>query len=186
MHNRQDDLTVLALAAGRGNQRALEAFIRQTQDRVWRLHAHLSGRAVADDLTQETYLRAIRALPGFAGRSSALTWLLAIARRAGADGVRAVLAQPRTVSADWSGADPGPIQAGEVAEYVALHELIARLDPARREALLLTQVFGFSYAEVAEIVGCRVGTVRSRVARARDELVRGYAAGPVVGEPAPR
>ncbi|WP_084678560.1 sigma factor-like helix-turn-helix DNA-binding protein [Actinopolymorpha alba] len=46
------------------------------------------------------------------------------------------------------------------------------MDPERREALVLTQVLGLSYAEVAEICGCPIGTVRSRIARARDDLLR--------------
>ena len=52
-----------------------------------------------------------------------------------------------------------------------LRILLDQLPPERREALVLTQVMGLSYAEVAEITGCRIGTVRSRIARAREDLI---------------
>ena len=58
-----DDTTRLAVEAGRGDRAALTAFVRGTQAEVWRLCAALSDRASADDLTQDTYLRAIKALP---------------------------------------------------------------------------------------------------------------------------
>ena len=61
--------------------------------------------------------------------------------------------------------------ARDVGEGVALRALLAELDPDRREAFVLTQVVGLSYAEAAEVCGCPVGTIRSRVARARDHLV---------------
>ena len=87
---RSDDayVTDLALRAGRGDKGALNDFIRATQDDVWRLLAHLAGPEHADDLTQETYLRVMGSLPRFAGRSSARTWLLSLARRAWVDSVR--------------------------------------------------------------------------------------------------
>ena len=80
-----DHITELALKAGRGDRVALSEFVRLTQQDVWRLVAHLGGVDAADDLTQETYLRVISALPRFAARSSARTWLLSLARRAWVD-----------------------------------------------------------------------------------------------------
>jgi RNA polymerase sigma-70 factor (ECF subfamily) len=77
-----DDATAAALAAQDGDPAAAARFVRATQADVWRLCANLGDRAEADDLTQETFFRAFRALPRFAGRSSARTWLLA--RRAAA------------------------------------------------------------------------------------------------------
>src|SRR5579859_4969723 len=76
-----DELTRLARSAGRGDQAALAELIRRTQTDVWRFCAHLVDPAVADDLTQDTYLRAIPALKGFRGEASVRTWLLTIARR---------------------------------------------------------------------------------------------------------
>ena len=73
-------VTELALAAARGNERALEAFIKATQKDVWRFVTYLSDAGSADDLTQGTFLRAIGAIERFSGRSTARTWLLSIAR----------------------------------------------------------------------------------------------------------
>lgn len=174
---RSDELqtTELALAAGAGDRTALAAFIRATQRDVYRFVCHLCAHDEAEDLTQETYLRALRALPGFAGRSSARTWLLSIARRVAADQIRHTMARPRTTAVeDWD-----TIAAGSSAhrrsgfdEGVLLRELVAGLETDRRDAFVLTQVLGLGYAAAAEVCGCPVGTIRSRVARAREDLVR--------------
>ncbi|MGA9312033.1 MAG: sigma-70 family RNA polymerase sigma factor [Pseudonocardiaceae bacterium] len=174
---RSDDLqtTELALAAGAGDRTALAAFIRATQRDVYRFVCHLCARDEAEDLTQETYLRALRALPGFAGRSSARTWLLSIARRVAADQVRRTMARPRTTAVeDWdtiAAASPTH-RRSEFEESVLLRELVADLETDRRDAFVLTQVLGLGYAAAAEVCGCPVGTIRSRVARAREDLVR--------------
>ena len=70
-----DAVTADAVLAGRGDEAALARFVRATQADVWRLCAHLGCRDDADDLTQETYLRAWRALPQFRAEASARTWL---------------------------------------------------------------------------------------------------------------
>jgi RNA polymerase sigma-70 factor (ECF subfamily) len=165
-----DEVTAAALAARTGDVGAAARFVRATHADVWRLCAHLSDRSDADDLTQETYLRAFRALPGFAARSSALTWLLAIARRVCADHLRDRRRRGR-VDPVAGRARTDPPAAPDVAEAVVLRGLLATLRPDRREAFVLTQVVGLSYAEAAEVCGCPVGTIRSRVARARDHLV---------------
>ena len=77
-----DELTSLARAAGRGDRGALAALVQQTQGDVWRLCAHLVDPAAADDLAQDTYLRAIQSLAKFRGDAPVRVWLLAIARRA--------------------------------------------------------------------------------------------------------
>ena len=86
-----DELTRLARAAGRGDSAALAVLIQRTQSDVWRLCAHLVDPAAADDLAQDTYLRAIGALKGFRGDAPVRTWLLTIARRACAAEVSARL-----------------------------------------------------------------------------------------------
>ena len=171
-----DEVSRDALAARDGDQAAAARFVRATQADVWRMVAHLGGRDVADDLTQETYLRAFRALPRFAGRASARTWLLAIARRACADHVRTAIRDRRVL-------DPGePIgSVGDISDGVALRALLAALDPERREAFVLTQIVGLSYDEAAVVCGCPIGTIRSRVARARGDLVRGLGEEPRAG-----
>ncbi|BBX43301.1 hypothetical protein MSIM_47520 [Mycobacterium simiae] len=165
-------VTELALAAARGNQRALEAFIKATQQDVWRFVTYLSDAGSADDLTQETFLRAIGAIERFSGRSTARTWLLSIARRVVADHIRHVQSRPRTAP----GADPERLQNTDrhsrgFEDLVEVTAMIANLTPEQREALLLTQLLGLPYADAAAVCGCPVGTIRSRVARARDALL---------------
>jgi RNA polymerase sigma-70 factor (ECF subfamily) len=167
-----DPLTRLALAAGRGDRAALDDFIRATQRDVSRAVAFLADPGSAEDLTQETYLRAIGALPRFAGRSSARTWLLSIARRVVVDQVRRNQARPRTTAqVDLEGLLDSPRSAARFEDVVEVRLLLDGLDPDRRDALILTQVLGLSYDEAAEVCGCPLGTIRSRVARARDDLV---------------
>lgn len=174
-----DDLTRLALAAGRGDRNALEAFVRRSQPDVWRLCAHLADRSAADDLTQDTYLRALGALGRFRGDASARTWLLSIARRACADHVRrAVRGRSllervrRTVDVDADAA-AAPDRACEID----LDAAVTGLGADRRDAFVLTQVLGLSYEEAAAVCACPVGTIRSRVSRARADLVRAVDAG---------
>jgi RNA polymerase sigma-70 factor (ECF subfamily) len=171
MDAEHDELTLAALRARRGDAAAAAEFVRGTQADVWRLCAHLGSRADADELTQETYARAFAALHRFVGRSPARTWLLSIARRVCADAIRAAVRARRNPA----GGEPERAQAaGDHAESVALYALLSALDAERREAFVLTQLVGLSYAEVAEICGCPVGTIRSRVARARAELVAAF------------
>jgi RNA polymerase sigma-70 factor, ECF subfamily len=165
-------VTELALAAARGNPRALEAFIKATQQDVWRFVTYLSDSGTADDLTQETFLRAIGAIERFAGRSSARTWLLAIARRVVADHIRHAQSRPRTApNADPDHLVGGGRHARGFEDVVEVTTMIAGLNAEQREALLLTQLLGLPYADAAAVCGCPVGTIRSRVARARDALL---------------
>ncbi|WP_246037300.1 sigma-70 family RNA polymerase sigma factor [Saccharothrix texasensis] len=168
-----DEVTRCALDARSGDRDALERFVRATQRDVWRFVAHLADVDLADDLAQETYARALPSLRRFAGRSSARTWLLVIARRVVVDQVRMAQSRPRLSSgADWAQeADRKAVDTG-FEDVVELNMLLDALDPDRREALVLTQILGLPYAEAAEVVGCPVGTIRSRVARARDDLLR--------------
>ncbi|MFD7659633.1 RNA polymerase sigma factor SigC [Actinosynnema sp. NPDC059797] len=168
-----DEVTRWALRARTGDRDALERFVRATQRDVWRFIAHLADVGAADDLAQETYARALTSLRRFAGRSSARTWLLAIARRVVVDQIRTARSRPRlSAGADWAQeADRKAADTG-FEGVVELNLLLDGLDPDRREALVLTQVLGLPYAEAAEVSGCPVGTIRSRVARARDDLLR--------------
>ncbi|MGY1682011.1 sigma-70 family RNA polymerase sigma factor [Geodermatophilus sp. SYSU D01176] len=170
---RVDDLERLAAAAVDGDPLAAAALVRATQSDVWRLCAALGDRQSADDLTQETYLRAFSSLHRFEGRSSLRTWLLSIARRVCADAVRS--RRRRRLTLVREDADLEALGAGDgadrVAEGAGVADLLARLSPDRREAFVLTQLLGLPYAEAAEVAGCPVGTIRSRVARARADLV---------------
>jgi RNA polymerase sigma-70 factor (ECF subfamily) len=162
-----DDLTDLLVAARDGDRLAFASFVRQAQADVWRLCARLAGRSDADDLTQETFVRAVRALPAYRAEASARTWLLAISRRACADAVRRA-ARIRRRDARLGPPDAVVPDRAPVAE---IDLLLAELDDDQRAAFVLTQLHGLAYADAAVVCGVPVGTIRSRVARARVTLV---------------
>ncbi|KUO16054.1 sigma-70 family RNA polymerase sigma factor [Streptomyces dysideae] len=170
-----DSITAWALAARGGDEDAVERFVRALHRDVQRYVAHLCGDPQAvDDLAQDTFLRALGSLHRFEGRSSARTWLLSIARRAVADSLRYAAARPRLSDVpDWQLtvelAQPRDLPGFD--DGVALLDLLAALPDERREAFVLTQLLGLPYTEAAELSACPVGTVRSRVARARATLV---------------
>ena len=172
--------TRFALAARAGDPDAATAFVRGTQAEVWRFVAALAGVDAADDLTQETYLRAFRALPGYAGRSSARTWLLAIARRVCADHIRATVRGRRLAAA---AAPAGTPAEQDPAGLAAVADLLRRLPAERAVAFVLTQVLGLSYAEAAAVEEIPVATIRSRVARARADLMGAVEAARSTGWP---
>lgn len=159
-----DELTRLAHAAKRGDDDAIRAFVAASQRDVWRLCAHLVDQDAASDLAQETYLRALPALRRFRGDASARTWLLSIARRVCADELRGRYRRPE----DLVNAD---VVVADFAAHADLLALVDMLEPGRRAAFVLTQLIGCSYEETGTITGTPIGTVRSRVARARDDLV---------------
>jgi RNA polymerase sigma-70 factor (ECF subfamily) len=165
-----DALTILALEAAAGSQESLADVIRRTQSDVWRLCAHLVDQQSANDLTQETYERAVRQLRRFRGDGPVRSWLLTIARRVCAAEVSARQRQRQT-SANLS-ASRDPIATGDKTLQVEMALLLDTLEPDRRAAFVLTQMLGFSYEETAQICDCPIGTVRSRVARARDDLIK--------------
>lgn len=165
-----EDSTRLILAARDGDPVATAAFIRTTQAEVWRFVAALVSPGAADDLTQETYLRAFRALPAFEGRSSARTWLFGIARRTCADHIRSTVRQRRLLSHVARLGSADDVAVDDTAGSVGAAELLQQLGPAQREAFVLTQLLGLSYEEAAEALAVPIGTIRSRVARARNHL----------------
>jgi RNA polymerase sigma-70 factor (ECF subfamily) len=120
---------------------------------------------MADDLTQEVYLRAMRSLRRFRGDSSARTWLLAIARHQCIDAIRSQRRQQRLIEAVTPA---GPVPADHSADF---HDILQTLDRDQRSAFLLTQLLGLTYEDAANVCECAVGTIRSRVARARERLV---------------
>ncbi|ODU01832.1 MAG: RNA polymerase subunit sigma [Pseudonocardia sp. SCN 72-86] len=167
-----DPVTACALAAAGGDRAALDEFVRATQDDVRRFLCHLAGPAEADDLLQDTYLRAVRSLPRFTGEGPARAWLLAIARRAAADAVRTAVRRPRATGVDdWNDVTARGARVSAADEAVLVSALVAALEPDRRDAFVLTQMLGLGYAEAAQVCDCPVGTIRSRVARAREDLV---------------
>ncbi|MEM9037355.1 MAG: sigma-70 family RNA polymerase sigma factor [Actinomycetota bacterium] len=161
-----DPWTDLALRARDGDRRALEELVRVSQRDVRTLCTHLGDRDTVDDLVQDTYCRAFRALPRFRNDGTARSWLLSIARHACADATRRRIRRRRRLST---------AEVPEVASidhrWTEVDDLVSGLDTDRRDAFVLTQLLGLSYADAAEICGCPIGTIRSRVARARADLL---------------
>lgn len=144
-----------------------------------RFCAHMVPGEDAEDLTQETFLRAWRSLGGFRGESSVTTWLLTIARRVC---IEAVTRTARRRKAHGTpGVPSSPALTADPSAAMDLGDLINRLDPDRREAFVLTQIIGLSYAETAAVSETELGTVRSRVARARAQLLEWLAPGDAPG-----
>lgn len=170
-----DPLTHLLVAARDGDRDALGDLVARTQPDVWRFCASIVGAEGADDASQETYLRAWRSARGFRAEASAKTWLLAIARRVCWDQTK----KERNHTARVMAAGPilAPTAAADHEENVALEDLLRRLVPERRSVFYLTQVLGLSYQEAAEVCDCPVGTIRSRLARARGDLIGEVRAG---------
>ncbi|NEA97658.1 sigma-70 family RNA polymerase sigma factor [Streptomyces sp. SID13726] len=167
--------TAWALAARAGDADAVDHFVRALHRDVLRLVSYLCADPQAvDDLVQDTFLRALGSLHRFEGRSSARVWLLAIARRAVTDGFRHAAVRPRRYDgSDWE-AEAERAQPRGVPGFddgIVLADLLGTLSDERREAFVLTQMLGLSYEETAVVSGCAVGTVRSRVARARVALM---------------
>ena len=162
-----DRLRALVDAAREGDNVAVRELVRHTQPAIWRLCNVLGSPGEEDDLVQDTYLRAFRSLPNYRGDAPVIAWFLSIARRVCADHVRGRVRERRLMGALAQGG--GEVWAASPGNPT--FELLASIDPDRREAFLLTQVAGLSYDEAAVVLDCPVGTIRSRVARARADLV---------------
>ena len=163
-----DHLTVLALRAKTGDRRALEAFVAETRPDVFRLCRYLGSPSDPDDLAQETFERAIRSLNSFRGDGPARSWLLSIARRVCVDSTRATVRGRNLVERHQAVNRPEPIHD---YSWFEIDQLLSALPPERREAFVLTQILGMSYQDAADVVGCAIGTIRSRVSRARRQLL---------------
>ncbi len=158
----------LALRAAGGDAAAFEELCLAYRDDVWRYCCALLGDSEqAFDAAQDTFLRAVTAIRRFRGDAPVRLWLLVLARRAVADLIRAEQRRrARVVLADPADR-PTPDPTGEVD----VAALVAALPDEQRQAFTLTQLVGLSYEEAASVAGCRVGTIRSRVFRARARLI---------------
>ena len=158
---------VLVRAAAEGDLDAFDALVRLYQQPVWRFLCHLvADPALAEDLTQETFLRAYRNLGTFAHQSRFSTWLFQIARNAGIDALRHRERGARLLEVvPVADSRPSPEAGAE------LEAGLAALSPKLREALLVVEVLGYRYREAAIILGVPEGTVKSRVHQARVRLV---------------
>ena len=165
--------SALARSAAGGDMQAFEALYRRHAGRVHGVIQRLVGfhGARAEDLTQEAFVRAWQALPAFRFESAFGTWLHRIA-------VNAVLAQARRrgerLGIDGSAEDeaialPDP-SIGSDADRLDIEAAIAGLPAGARQVLVLVGLYGHSHEEAAVMLSIPVGTVRSRVSRARSSL----------------
>jgi len=189
MTNIEDADDLLVRRAQAGDVRAFEMLVVKYQRRVERL----IGRMVRDgdlvaDISQETFLRAWRSLPSFRAESAFYTWLYRIAVNSAKRALQGLQRDPLVLEAslDQGGEDedrellpsaqapnhgetPEGLLAGkELAE--AVHAAVAGLPEDHRRALELREVEGLAYEEIAVALGCPIGTVRSRIHRAREAV----------------
>lgn len=155
--------------ARQGDLAAFEELVRTYQAEVFRFARHLThDRTAAEDVTQEAFLRAFRFIGGYRGETRFSSWLLRIARNCAIDAAR----KQHYPIVDQ---DARPERAGAIANAVVRAELdaaLGSLGAEHRETFLLVEVLGLSHREVADVLGVRVGTVKSRMFRARQALCR--------------
>ena len=150
-----------------GDKAAGEQFVVEHYEAIFRFLRNLTGsKEDAEDLTQQTFLRAWEALSSFRGDSSLSTWLHSIAYREYTHWLRS---RREFVPLDEI-VDMPDEQANQNLEAVLLRWAIYRLDPEHREVFVLHYVQGFSVSEIAKIIGVPAGTVKSRLFFARQKL----------------
>jgi RNA polymerase sigma-70 factor (ECF subfamily) len=172
----------------RGDQRAFEMLVVKYQRRVERL----IGRMVRDvdlvpDIAQETFIRAYRALPNFRGDSAFYTWLYRIAVNTAKKSLMDLKRDPlvtesarasRDEDGDETSRVENELSDGETPEALlaskeiaqAVNAAIAALSEDLRQAITLREIEGLSYEEIADVMNCPIGTVRSRIFRAREAI----------------
>jgi RNA polymerase sigma-70 factor (ECF subfamily) len=173
----------LVSRARQGDQEAFAALVRANQDQIYSLALRMTGSPEdGADLAQEAFLRAWRSLPSFQGESSFSTWLYRLTRNLCIDFLRREKRRSAAAAAvsldDDGGGDAAPTQVsdprftpeGELERrelYAALDRALAQLSHDHRQVLVLRELEGLSYGEIAQALGLEEGTVKSRLARAR-------------------
>jgi RNA polymerase sigma-70 factor, ECF subfamily len=168
-----------------GEKAAFDLLVRKYQHRVLKLVSRfVSDAAEAEDVAQEAFLKAYRALASFRGDSAFYTWLYRIAINTAKNAL--VSNRRRPVDFDLDLQDPeqydrhARLKEGDTPEGVLLTEEIRnvverameQLPEDLRTAIVLRELEGLSYEEIAEAMDCPVGTVRSRIFRAREAIDR--------------
>jgi RNA polymerase sigma-70 factor (ECF subfamily) len=163
-----------------GDLRAFESLVRACQADVWRFAYHLTrNRAAADDVTQETFLRMFRALGSYRGdRAKFSSWLLRIARNCATDLYRK--SRREEAREDVGSAAAGP--AGSPEDRVQIWEAIRALPSELREPFVVIEVLGYDYREASTILEVKIGTLKSRMHRARAALIRSMDTQEATGE----
>lgn len=163
-----DELVVAR--ARRGDQDAFAGVVAHYDHRLRALAFRLLGdRDRMDDVLQEVYVKAFRSLPRFKGDAALGTWLYRITYNACMDELRRRPAA-ETAEYDDTFADPSAGPADIAVRRSDLAAALDRLPPDQRTAVLLVDAYGLDYADAAEVLGVRAGTIGSRLSRARAVL----------------
>jgi RNA polymerase sigma-70 factor (ECF subfamily) len=168
----QPDLGVLRKAQ-RGDERAFSIIVRAYETPVFNYVLRLVGdRSLAEDLTQEVFLRVYQGLPKFSLRCKFTTWLFQVTKNRVLDELRANERRPRHLVAldDIAPLEvmDAPIERGETVE--ALWRAIENLNPDLKMALLLRDVAGLSYTEIADALEITLATVKWRIYKGREDV----------------
>ncbi len=172
----------LVARAQSGDRRAFELLVRKYQYKIIQLVSRLVGDADAPDVAQETFIKAYRALKGFQGNSAFYTWLYRIGINTAKNHLVSRSRRPADQDIDIADAElyghtehlsdvetpEAQLLTDEIKTKVA--EAIAKLPADLRKAITLRELDGLSYEEIAEIMDCPIGTVRSRIFRAREAI----------------
>jgi RNA polymerase sigma-70 factor, ECF subfamily len=178
MSRPEDDLGLVA-ATRRGDVESFGVLVRRYQDRLYPTLLRLTGCAEdARDLLQDAFLRAYEKLGHFHGESSFYTWIYRIAvnltlsdRRRRRSPVRSAGVPSEGLETADDSRDSEPSRPLEDAERdVLIHQALQALQPDHRAVVVMKDLDGLRYEEIAEILRVPVGTVRSRLHRARAEL----------------
>jgi RNA polymerase sigma-70 factor (ECF subfamily) len=168
----QPDLALLRKAQ-RGDERAFASIVKAYEQPVYNYVLRLVGdRSLAEDLTQEVFHRVFHGLPGFSLRSRFTTWLFQVTKNRVLDELRAIERRPRAVV----GLDDIPPlevldQPFERSETIdAVWRSVAALNVDLKMALLLRDVVGLSYTEIADSLEITLATVKWRIYKAREEV----------------
>jgi RNA polymerase sigma-70 factor (ECF subfamily) len=159
--------------AQRGDERAFSIILRTYEQPVFNYVLRLTGdRALAEDLTQEVFLRVFQGLPGFSLRSRFTTWLFQVTKNRVLDELRAIERRPRALVA-LDDIPPlevvdAPVERAETID--AVWRAVEALNPDLKMALLLRDVVGLSYAEIAETLEVTLATVKWRIYKSREEV----------------
>ena len=176
-----NDISLIAQVVVFHNTRAFDQLVRKYQSPVRRFFLNLTcgDSELSDDLAQDTFIRAYTSLASFKNLSSFSTWLYRLTSNAAIDFLR----RQRRQGADGPSLDdedtfvevadpsPSPHQQAETLELrQALVQGLNTLAPEHRQVLLLRELQGLSYEEIAACLELDLGTVKSRIARAREKL----------------
>ena len=168
----QPDFAILKRAQ-RGDERAFSIIVRAYEVPVFNYVLRLVGdRSLAEDLTQEVFLRIYQGLPGFSLRSKFTTWMFQVTKNRVLDELRATERRPRAV-VDLDDIPPlevvdAPFERLEAID--AVWRAVERLNVDLKMALLLRDVVGLSYTEIADSLEVTLATVKWRIYKAREEV----------------